>query len=160
MNQKISYFTEYKGVNIEATNTNFEKQDHWAFYLHLYAESFDESLRSDLCKPVRVSEYGTRMQPSPDCLQELDWHYGITFYSLTSNTESPFTIIKAGCDYSHLWDNGCLYESDRVIRDAERCVDSLLLQFPDFKLSQQLMDEYRKPFSDKMEAKKALGLGE
>jgi len=160
MNQKISYFKPYKGVNIEATNTNFEKQDHWAFYLYLAVECFDESLRDDLCKPVRVLDYGTRMQLSPDCLQNLEWHHGITFYSLTSDTEVPFTIIKAGCDYSHLWDTGCLYDSDSVIRDAERCVDSLLLQFPDLKLPQQLWDEYYKPFNDKMEAKKALGLGE
>lgn len=38
-------------------------------------------------------------------LANLDWHGGITYYSETTHNNGEYVLVKAGCDYQHLYDN-------------------------------------------------------
>lgn len=146
------YRQEYRGVTVEVSR-HFQKdwrteqdKDVWCFYLFLAVEMFPEEFHVDLWQPIKFTDFGTPMQPYAECLQDLDWHSGMTWYSKESNDDFPFRSIKAGCDYNHLWDENCYYDAESVMRDAKRCVDSLFQKFPTLKINKILWDEHRAKF--------------
>lgn len=57
-------------------------------------------------------------------LASLDWHGGITFYEECFNNEMRKTVVRAGCDYQHLWDEA--YRSrdygDEIIQSDGICI--------------------------------------
>lgn len=156
------YRKEYRGINIEVSrhwvNHPNPRTEVWCFYLLLAVEGFPEETRPGLIRDVVFTDYGTPMRPYAECLENLDWHCGMTFYEVTKNPGYPFTSIKAGCDYSHYWDEGQAYIADGVMRDAEKCVDSFLLLFPNYKNSETLWDEFREPYEAKRREKEAVGV--
>jgi phage RecT family recombinase len=62
-------------------------------------------------------------------IAKLDWHCGITFYEETSLlNHAGRTIVKAGCDFQHLYDDHYMTE-DYGQRIIDRCVPGLKNQF-------------------------------
>lgn len=151
------YREEHRGIQIEVSrhwmNYPRERSEVWCFYLHLALEGFPEEFRADLFQDVKHSDFGTPMRPYAECLIGLDWHSGMTFYEVTQNPGYPFTNIKAGCDYNHLWDEDQFYSAESVMIDAKNCVDSFLTVFPKYKTTKQLWEEYRKPFEEAQKKK-------
>jgi hypothetical protein len=150
------YCDEHRGIKIEVSRHypgGDRKPDGvWCFYLHLLVEQFPEEIRGDLLLPHKVLEFGSWIQPYPECLESLDWHSGMTFYEV-NRTPEPFRAIKAGCDYDHLWDEGRIYNSDFVMMEAKECVDSLWRQFPTLKTARECYDEYYKSFKEQLAQK-------
>lgn len=154
------YRLEYKGITIEVSR-HFQKnwrteedQDVWCFYLQLAVEMFPPEYHEDLWQPHDMSDFGSPMQPYAQCLQDLEWHSGMTYYEKTSPHDFPFRAIKAGCDYNHLWDENQHYDADAVMRDAKNCVDSLFEQFPKLKTNKEIWEEHRMKFPKNAEYKK------
>lgn len=144
------YRDNHKGFAIEVSvHPGYDRAEIFCFYIYLLKEMFPSEYHADLTQEVTATEFGTLMQPYAECLRDLDWSGGMTFYEISTSTMSPFTMIKAGCDYNHLWDIGRTYHPDGVMRDAKNCVDSLILKFPTLKTSEQLWKEYRAPFEAK-----------
>ena len=52
------------------------------------------------------------------------WHGGVTFYKKVSGFDGENRIVKIGCDYSHLHDNG-FEQFEDVERDAKRTITEL-----------------------------------
>ena len=52
------------------------------------------------------------------------WHGGITFYKKVSGFDGENRIVKIGCDYGHLYDNG-FEQFEDVERDAKRTITEL-----------------------------------
>lgn len=152
---RVLYNETYNGVLIEVSKHYVGDAEVWCYYLLLCAEQFDSKYRGELMPPVFCTDYGTIIQPPPELLMSLDWHSGITFYEITKSTKSPYTLIKAGCDFSHLWDEGMKYNEEDIMKEAKRCVDSLHLKFPTFKSMDELWVEYRRPFKEAMDLKNA-----
>lgn len=67
---------------------------------------------------------------------DVDFHGGITFYEVSKHynkhVKRHIEVVKAGCDYNHLWDGEAGYpdDYDSVLFDAKHSVDKLLRQFP------------------------------
>lgn len=67
---------------------------------------------------------------------DVEFHGGITFYEVTKHynkhVKRHIEVVKAGCDYNHLWDGERGYPDtyESVLFDAERSVCELLKQFP------------------------------
>lgn len=68
---------------------------------------------------------GKRFDYNEAAIAKLDWHCGITFYEETFLPLHNKTIVKAGCDYQHLYDT----------MDADIGIKILMLEVP--ALSQQ-----------------------
>jgi hypothetical protein len=139
----------HKGISIEVSkhfgkdySTDKEK-DVWCFYLLLAAEQFPKEFHDDLYQPFNFSDYGTPMQPYAECLKDLDWHSGMTYYERTSPSDFPFKTFKAGCDFNHLWDEHEYFDAESVMNEAKRCVDSLFLKFPTLATNEILWKEFR-----------------
>lgn len=56
----------------------------------------------------------------------LKFHGGCTWYSKESGPDEEKRIVKIGCDYQHLWDEGKDYDVDYVKIQCELTIDSLL----------------------------------
>ncbi len=152
------YHDEHRGIRIEVSRHfrkgGFNPGGVWCFYLHLLVEQFPEALHPNLVQAKKTSDYGSVHQPYAECLEDLDWHSGMTFYEV-SHVAGPFRTIKAGCDYDHYWDEGRDYCAEGVMADAKRCVDSLWTSFPALKTAAEIWDAYYKPFNAAMAAKEA-----
>ena len=66
-------------------------------------------------------------------ITDLEWHYGCTWYSKVRGVDGEPRVVKIGCDYNHLWDEGRSYDMEYVARDARRCIDSLHDRIPHIK---------------------------
>lgn len=62
---------------------------------------------------------------SIECLREVDFHHGITYYAKHGHTEG-FRYVELGCDYNHLWDHEASPKNlGDILRDVENCIDSI-----------------------------------
>ena len=129
----------------------------WCFYLFIAVEQFEAKYHADLNQPVQVSKFGSWHKPYAECLQSLDWQGGMTFYECEKRSDSPFTHIKAGCDYDHIWNDGHIYSANIIMQDAKTCVESLAHQFPNLIPMDRLWKAYRQPFTEKYEQEQANG---
>lgn len=124
----ISYTVAFWGYGRGIASYHGDK-GRWNYYLHLREEQFQPDDFEAMTTPRAEHELlNLRGHKSWDyyrsSLYDLDWHGGITFYEITG--EEPYRRIKAGCDYSHGFDEGMHYTLDFVEIEAKACVDSLL----------------------------------
>jgi len=157
------YHAVYQGITIEVSRRWTEQPhplrgDIWCFYLYLLVEQFPERYHADLCRPASQTSYGSPFQPYAECLEDLNWHGEMTFYSRDTAPEGPFRAIKAGCDYLDLWGEGPVYTASGVMRDAKRCVESLWEKFPGLHPAEALWEDHKAPFRAAMKAKEAMKL--
>jgi len=109
-------------------------QDRWNYYIYLFPEMFE---KYDYDKFTgKKGEYGYNDYNSE--LYSLYWHCGCTYAKDLGDN-----CLKAGCDYSHLYDEGCTYELYDIIRDAKETIDSLFAQKPDLFIRCQGDGKYR-----------------
>lgn len=105
----------------------------WNFYVYVREDQTDRFHEIWLEDKIKQWSEGGRKYLTHDyneCpIASADWHCGITFYE-KGNVEVGMEgqrYIKAGCDYSHLWDQGMhgSYSLEHVNREAEQCCASL-----------------------------------
>jgi hypothetical protein len=127
----------------------------WCFYLKLQVESFPTEVQESMWVPVSFTSYGSQMEilPYEHFLYDLKWHGGLTYYSKCTPSDYVFRGIKVGCDYQHLWDENKHYDINIVYGEVKDCIDSLWDAFPNLKTNDQLWEEHRKPYHEKMKAK-------
>ena len=104
----------------------------WNFYLLLSEPQWRPNEFTSFLAPPSTDERLTRRgqkhwEYHESALVNLDWHSDMTFYEITGDV--PYRVVKAGCDYNHLWDAEAGYPArlETVEADARRCVDSLLV---------------------------------
>lgn len=114
----------YRGVACEAYAPTGSYT--WRSYIYLILDHFkDQELADGLWLSVPY-DY-TRV----DLFNDMQLHGGITFYrkslslSRKNFEHTELRTIKIGCDYNHLWDEGCFYSFEDVRRDIEASVDRL-----------------------------------
>lgn len=129
----------YKGITIELSFHGYDP-DHnvhgiWCYYLLLDEQMFSpEDWAKLLCDRKENGYYDYMNFP------DVSFHGGITFYNVDTywdrNQNKEFRMIKAGCDYNHLWDseNGYQDNFESVMFDAKYSVSKLLEQFPVHKI--------------------------
>lgn len=106
----------------------------WNFYLLLPEPQWKTADWNALIAPEdtghRLAMKGRRIwKERQSVLVDLDWPGGMTFYRVEGIP--PYTGIKAGCDYNHLWDAEAGYPATlaSVEADARRLIDELLERF-------------------------------
>lgn len=136
----VRWSSRYKDVGIELTFHGYYPEHGmkgiWCYYLVLNEEMFYEDDWKKLVMPVREDD--PRFHNYYE-FPDVDFHAGITFYEITSHTAKDgrsISVIKAGCDYGHLWDEERGYPDnyDSVLFDAKRSVSKLLELFPNRRM--------------------------
>jgi hypothetical protein len=111
---------EYKGFMFEIVNWSFgiygDTQDKCNHYILIQVWK-QPKLFNELLKFIK--EDGDLDYYATPCAN-WDWHCGITFGEKISNK-----VIKVGCDYQHLHDEGNTYDVDYVYSEAIRTIDSI-----------------------------------
>jgi len=133
---------EWQAVPIEITYhgvSDWRPLGIWCYYLYLHQNMFqraEDFARFNL--PYQTYKFnGKWYRHYPyDEVSDLEWHGGITFGERREGydhfTAEPYTIIKLGCDYGHLWDeeNGYWQGLEEVYADAKRSADALVAIAP------------------------------
>jgi hypothetical protein len=57
---------------------------------------------------------------------EIYWHKGLTFHEVLNEINIGRRILKLGCDYQHLSDEGVPYNVLDILKSVKRTIDELL----------------------------------
>lgn len=132
----------YKGVNFEINNfqTDYvpEHQDRWTYYLFLHLDRIpkEHNPESYWLEPKDNSLLPNRVYYdyyNHSIIGSIEFHGGITWYSKETGFDNTPKIIKIGCDYSHIWDEGVMYSLEGVLIDVKNSIDSFLSFVPNYK---------------------------
>lgn len=128
MREKRTWIDTINGFTVEVMNWGFKEGewDKWNYYVYFTAKNTPKEFWEKLLA-IAPGKYS--IDYSGSFLADLEWRYGITFAEFQRNSMQEICAIKAGCDYSHLWDEGCEYELDDLIRDATATITSATALF-------------------------------
>jgi hypothetical protein len=104
----------------------------WCFYVYIrenQTNRFEEIWLPDKIAPLMGGGREWLTHDYSECaLASAKWHCGITFYEKGNHQLMCQRYVKAGCDYSHYWDEGKhdLYDVGYVANEAMECCDSLV----------------------------------
>lgn len=132
------WFGQHLGVDFEINNwtREFDGKDSWTYYLLIHLDRIPKKYnpKSFWIKGEK-QDYGWvwyKYHEHP-IISEIKFHHGITWYSKEGGHDGAAKIIKIGCDYSHLWDEGHTYTLDVVKNDVIKTIESFLELIPDYK---------------------------
>jgi hypothetical protein len=125
----------YRGWHDHDVRTGEPRRACWAFYLYIPEAMVPEAKRDRFIakryppeqmhgNPCHYDYYAT-------ALAHLEWHGGITYYTIHNADLVGYRVIEAGCDYQHAFDDGVRYDAESVACDARTCIDTLHTFHPD-----------------------------
>ena len=129
----LARMTEREAIRLE--RYSYEAKELWTHYIFICEQQVPEALRerfflepkleriADHCPERVIYHY------ADSALADLEWHCGITYYDLVCAVPGH-RVLKAGCDYQHLYDDGMSYNEAWVIHEAKQTIDSLWDQLP------------------------------
>jgi len=138
--KKTQWGGTYNGVNWEIQNfgerIHGEPGGNWTFYLYFHLnkipkendpDSFWLSSKPDDKGRVHYDYY------KHGILSSIEWHCGMTWYSKESGFDGAIRTVKAGCDYSHYWDEQQSYNVEYVLMEVKDAIDSFRKMVPGYK---------------------------
>lgn len=125
-----TYSGKYLGVPYEIKHWRFsDGKPQWNYYIFLIEPQIPEAFPS-LWLKGKPSNIGGKTRIFYDygntLIANLEWHMGCTFYEKVSGFDKQTRIIKVGCDYAHLYDEGKNYSISDIERDVMDCIKSLV----------------------------------
>lgn len=147
-----TYFGSYRGVRFEIKETDhidsFTKQPKksWCHYIIL---NLDEQLEKEVADKFWLEPQQNPFMKGPSysynegLVGELEFHGGCTYYSKESKVDDTRRIVKIGCDYQHLWDEGMRYTVESVYLEVKQTIESLYSLVGDVKFRSWGDGKYR-----------------
>lgn len=122
--EHTAYSGKYRGVPYE-----IQKGRHWTYYLYLIEEQMPDVF-GELWLPGEKYSFGgpdriMYRYDECDLITSLEWHCGCTYYSKVSGFDGDKRVVKVGCDYQHLYDEGRSHNLTDIERDVIDTVNSL-----------------------------------
>lgn len=131
LQHKDTWSGTYREVRFEIVRFKPEYVNHdiWCYYIYIPGKMIGkENYRRVFIDRSKKDEYGHRWyREYQSIIGDLDWHGGCTFYDITENRDGSDKVLKAGCDYDHLWDEERDFDYDQIVilRDVKATIDSL-----------------------------------
>lgn len=140
-NQSMKWHGRYRGIAWEISARKSydsewsQRKIDWCHYIYIQLDQLPEDSREGFWLKPRQAELPVSKRnfvsydyfDSP--ISGLTWHGGITFYEKRGGVDGESRMIKAGCDYQHLWDDGQHYTFESVLFEVKETIDSLHAQF-------------------------------
>jgi len=120
MREKRVFTEEVDGFTAEYVNWG-EDFKLWNYYVYFTVKNVPSAFWKKLLA-MASEKYSLRYSDS--WLNEIDWHHGITYASFERDSLQNIVAVKAGCDYAHLWDEGCEYDLADMRRDCAATIAS------------------------------------
>jgi hypothetical protein len=135
----LTWTGTYRHIRWEIVKWLFH-EDKWVFnfYVYLSEGQMPEELRSKLilpCRMVRIAELSPERRVydyDTSIWNGFNWHCGITYYDILMDWSNR-PLVKAGCDYNHLYDEGIVYNENYVYSEVRDCIDSIHERIPNLK---------------------------
>ena len=124
----------YNGIFLKIVKhiTKYYNKDRWCYYISWNKDRLNPEVFNILIDGVIETRfYYCTYEKSP--LYNLYWHGGATYGKLIRNEEGIIHVIEIGCDYSHLWDEGCVYTLDELLHDAKKTIDNFIEEYPNWE---------------------------
>lgn len=140
MKERKVWNGRYRGISFEIQNWKRDSslgffrgnEDQWTHYIFVNIDKqLDEPTREKFWLEPQRTRYseGGREHITYDyydsIIASLEFHGGCTWYSKERGLDGDDRCVKIGCDYQHLWDNGCDYDERSVYREVCETIDSL-----------------------------------
>ena len=123
---------KFKNISFEIIRwQNYKKSlFRWNFYLYLNIDKIPKGF-----EPESFWLEDDNAHYDHEILSNIDFHGGITFYSKEqiSYYNEKVKIVKVGCDYQHLYDDGRDYSLEDIKNDVKRAIDSFIEMIPEYK---------------------------
>lgn len=113
-----------------------QKDFDWCHYIILDLDQIPEESREQFWLSPKPEEMSVskrkyvRYDYYDSIISSLELHGGCTFYEKTSGIDGSPRVVKIGCDYQHLWDDGQDYSVNSVLFEAKETIDSLHTLIP------------------------------
>ena len=126
-----TYSGKHLGVPYEIRHWHYSNgEPQWNYYLFISEKQIPEVFPALWLngKPIDTGSKSKRIfyDYSNTMLVNLDWHCGCTYYDKISGFDGQPKVIKVGCDYSHLYDEGRNYSLSDIEQDVSDCIISLV----------------------------------
>lgn len=125
LNKSEVYSGKYLGVPYEIRHWSCGGEEFWNYYIFLIEKQIPDGFKSAWLKGRRDGRH-VFYDYYKSWISDLDWHMGCTFYEKISGFDGADKVIKVGCDYAHLYDEGRHYELNDIETDAFNCIQSLI----------------------------------
>lgn len=132
---RTQWFGIYRGVRFQIDRFKFREEDRDYKWTHYILLNIDEQLPPEFVEKFWLApQYTDNFDKSrkrlhydyyDSIISNLEFHGGCTWYSKEGGADEPHRVVKIGCDYQHLWDEGQRYDLDDVYRETKRTIDSL-----------------------------------
>lgn len=125
LNKSEVYSGKYLEVPYEIRHWKRDGKEYWNYYIFLIEKQLPDAFKSAWLKGKRSGRH-VFYEYYKSWISNLDWHMGCTFYEKISGFDGADKVIKVGCDYAHLYDEGKYYELSDIESDAHICIQSLI----------------------------------
>jgi hypothetical protein len=123
----------YRGVRFEINRfKGYREEPGWTHYIWI---AIDEQLEPAIAEKFWLKPQVKSFSPGgrpylhhdyyDSIVASLEFHGGITYYSKEAGFEGEPRVVKIGCDYQHLWDEGKHYSLADVESECRSTIDSL-----------------------------------
>jgi len=120
MNRPDMWTGRYRNIFYEIVKWNNCSNTIWNYYIYLDEKNVCEELNNAIKKLEIV--LGGRCYRYDTLNEYIEMHGGVTYFSIHLH---PRKVYCFGCDYAHLWDNGCLYDENRIFSDVKETINRL-----------------------------------
>lgn len=152
LSENKRWFGVHRGIRFEINNfkgfSGFKES--WTHYIYI---SIDDQIPDKFkekfwLKPeyFKTSEQGREHLSYPyyeSIIRDLEFHGGCTWYSKESCEDDKSRVIKIGCDYQHLWDEGHDYNLHSVYLEVKETIESLWTRVGKIKIRSSGDGKYR-----------------
>lgn len=136
MEEKLSlrsiWSSRYRGILYEIHNWGTVDSNHptgkWNYYIYLLESKIHNADKIFLSpKPSAwIDDYLVYPDLEYHPLSKIYWHKELTFYEVTNEINIGNRILKLGCDFQHISDEGIPYTVPSVLKSVKRTIDELL----------------------------------
>lgn len=129
----------YRGVNFEINKfksfSGMAQSFSWTHYLWIHLNRIPETYTSLWLKGKKDERFGRVHYDyhKNEIINGIEFHGGCTWYSKEYGFDGDKKVIKIGCDYQHLWDEGRIYSLEYVLSEVKKSIDSFISLVPDYK---------------------------
>jgi len=140
LSESKRYTGAYRGIRFLISHHGYGNPEsyapngHWCFYLYINEKQLIDEYKKDFILNGEVKEGKVSHNYYSSKIADIDFHCGITYYNKESGADGEDVIIKIGCDYSHLYDEGQIYNEYNILHDVENAIDSMITLYPEIKI--------------------------
>lgn len=140
MKKKTVWSGSYRGIGFEIQQFDAILDVHassWTFYLYICLDQLPDSIKKRFWLRPKKSGLpsGRKFYREYDepLISGIEFHGGCTWYSKESGFDGFAKVVKIGCDYQHVWDEGQIFSAEGIELEAKKAIDSLHKLIPNIK---------------------------